>query len=255
MEEWIEHHLMLGVDKIYLYDNGFTTKTTDANRVRNRRKRKDVNKGTRWAKKPSADYFLDHTNGEVMNKLREDLDKFGDRVELISYVFGKDHQTKYPHSQFTGYRHCVENNNSDWWICIDPDEYLFSEKHDNIKDFIQVCEKRKRYSLRLKQRVFNSRTREKKTREIFEWGYDFPDPKSIVKSPIEWEGWPKSHHWTLSQLGGVHKVPFDEFRLNHYRGAGMGGYAHKRHIRKLAQRHGKGYVAFDKIDKGMEKFL
>ena len=57
LEEWIEHHLMIGVDKIYLYNNGFLSV--------------DIKHGTgkTWAKKPYANYFLEYSDEEIMKHL------------------------------------------------------------------------------------------------------------------------------------------------------------------------------------------
>lgn len=255
LEEWIEHHLMLGVDKIYIYNNGLVPQPTKSRFGKPEWEPRKITKADdgKWRKKPDADHFFDYTDEEIIEKLDCISKKFSDSVSIRSWIQKVDHELEFPFSQATGYKTCAEENESDWWIHIDPDEYLFSNKYNSIREFILICVKKKQYSLRFGQRVFDFRSRDRDVREVFEWGYDTTvPPKSIVKTPIKWvdTSSPGSTiHMTLSQKKGILDVLPTDFRVNHYRGppifSGGVGKGHKRNENKT----------FDKIDKGMKRFL
>jgi hypothetical protein len=63
LEEWIEHHIKLGVDKIYLYDHGYVS--TDSVNGVHWWPHSDESTDVRWRKKPEADYFLDYTDTDI----------------------------------------------------------------------------------------------------------------------------------------------------------------------------------------------
>ena len=195
LEEWLLHHLNLGFDKIYLYDNGKSVEKT-INSFRNDvivghdndslRQLEDWEKGMKWQKKPDDNYHLELTDEEVSSKIHKTLEKvnkqFKNSVELIKWRYGKETNYKFPTSHTIGYRDCTENNHSDWWLAIDTDEYINLKKHNNIKEFINSkCDAT---SIRLTQRVFEKRTEDKPVKSIFEYGYDINLNKTLVKSPI-----------------------------------------------------------------------
>jgi hypothetical protein len=250
LEEWIEHNIKLGVDKIYLYDNGMVS--TDS-RNDPASDLPDQFKDVKWIKKPDADYFLDYTDDEIYEKLNQVVEKFDNQVNLVKWTPEKECPRKARVlCQSDGYLHCIRNNTSDWWIHIDPDEYLFSEKYDTIKEFVHINEEQKRYALNLSQRVFKSRTREKPVREIYEWRYDIDIFKTIVKSPKPWPRYrfKKLIHSMRSTLGNSFKVHPSDFRYNHYRG--MPDKKTPNHV-KYIKKH--KISSFDNIDEGMRKFL
>jgi hypothetical protein len=254
LEEWIEHHIKLGVDKIYLYDNGRVS--TDSPRDLGDELPEEY-VGVKWRKKPDADYFLDYTDDEIYEKLNQVVEKFDNQVSLVAWSPGKEcPQQERIFCQCAGYLHCITNNSSDWWVSIDPDEYLYSEKYNTIGEFIQMCEKKKRYSLQLSQRVFETRGRDTPTRELYKWGYDIGIFKTIVKSPMLEEDPDYTNlkvrngfvHKVKSTLGDSFNVPMSEFRFNHYRGPPTSGPQHMKYVEETG-------VLFDKVDKSMSKFL
>tara|TARA_B100002019_G_scaffold10067_1_gene8001 strand:+ start:1179 stop:2003 length:825 start_codon:yes stop_codon:yes gene_type:complete len=253
LEEWVEHHIKLGVDKIYLYDNGMVNTDSLNNKAS---KLPDEFAGVKWEKKPDADYFLDYTDNEIYEKLNQVVEKFNNQVTLVKWTPMREcPYKKRIFCQAEGYLHCISNNKSDWWIHIDPDEYLFSEKYDTIKEFLHINEEQKRYSLQLSQRVFESRTREKKVREIYEWGYDIRHTKTMVKSPnMRLDSntkYGKIVHKMPSTLGDYFKVQLSDFRFNHYRGMGQ----NRNGPNDKAYRSKHKISSFDKIDETMKRFL
>jgi len=250
IEEWIDHHLKFGVDEIYIYNNGFvSTQSPNDPDAEN-------HDGKKWAKKPDADYCDEYTDDEVLSKLNDILKKFEGSVRLVDWR----PEIECPFKsrvvcQCAGYHHSVESNQSDWWVSIDPDEYLFSSKY-TLKEFVEKMEKQDKHSLLLSQRVFNRRVRNQSVKEIFEWGYDININKTIVKSP-DLHGNPsggsdqkdavdrdKFIHKVPSIVGNQYNVPISDFRFNHYRGYTNANDRHSVYIKEHNCR-------FDKIDKTM----
>tara|TARA_Y100000592_G_scaffold10722_1_gene15190 strand:+ start:5317 stop:6936 length:1620 start_codon:yes stop_codon:yes gene_type:complete len=194
LEEWIKHHLSLGFDKIYIYDNGTSFDENIGGDVLlgksavipyyNVKPVEKENAGIVWEKKPYADYLLHLTDDEVYDKLNYIIQKYRGNVELINWRYGKEINVSYPFSQGLGYKHCVENNKSDWWITIDPDEYIILHKHENIKSFLEnhPCKHR----LLIEQRIFDKRVIGKPVREIYNWAYKDGYTKTLVQKPYFW---------------------------------------------------------------------
>ena len=125
LEEWINHHLKLGVEKVYIYDNGMSS-NDDASMYGGNAGRNltEVETKIKWLQKPDADYREEYTDVEIYEKLNEVVGKFEGVVEVVSWKVGIDHNDIYPASQTSGYRHCAETNYSDWWLFIDDDEFI-----------------------------------------------------------------------------------------------------------------------------------
>ena len=100
---------------------------------------------------------------------------------MVNWRYGKETKFSYPFSQAIGYKHCVQNNKSDWWTTIDPDEYIMLHKHDDIKSFIKSNSQKPR--LLLEQKIFDKRVVGKSVREIFNWGYQDGYTKTLVRKP------------------------------------------------------------------------
>lgn len=287
LEEWIQHHLDMGVDRVYLYNNGLKTAPTHPNRKSSKmmncgktakdiwQPKGEIDDKRVWDKKPDADYFLDHSDEEIMNKLFTILEKFEGKASLRSWEWGKDHELCHPYGQTAGYFHCMENNASDWWVHIDPDEYFFSQKYDSLKEYLLMCEEAGINTLHFYQRVFKARERGRPVREIFNWGYDGGPTKSAFKSPTKHLDARHLHEsssltkisphslgfrctdttYMIHEMQSAHpqgrKVPLSEFRFNHYRGnprvAGGEGPA--------IRFSNSIYDDFEKIDSSMKKFM
>lgn len=256
LDEWIEYHKNLGIDKFYIYDSV----SVDSDGI-------DLNK---WEKKPHLDYFEDYTDAQIYEELYNIIDKHNESVELIKWQPNceciLDSRQK---CQAYGYKHCISNNESDWWLHIDPDEYLYSKNKLNLKDFLKTNEDVNNYSISFHQRVYEARQRNKRVADINIWGYDIGIRKTIVKDPYigEQEKWwqPKIDiKWfdehrirnmfihdmkSKYEVGGrrgflrrlkenkinPYKVPdFNDFRINHYRGFPHENESmHTRYVKKL----------------------
>jgi hypothetical protein len=126
LEEWILHNLCFGIDNIFIYNHGFICNDhSGKNQV-----------GT-WNRKPYLDFNLHLSDEEVTEQIEKIVSKYK-KVEMVEWKpLSGCKYNRHAHCQRHGYIHCVKNNNSDWWIHIDPDEYLYSEKHTNIKNFLK----------------------------------------------------------------------------------------------------------------------
>ena len=216
LEEWLEHHLNLGFDTIYIYDNGFKSvelnlEIHDNVMVKGHghssgpvtgtdqwiRKLSEEERGVKWDKRPDADYNLHLSDDEIHNELFGIINKLRHKFGDDSIVYSKWRQgvevsQEYPFSQALGYRHCVENNDSDWWITIDPDEYIILYKHKNIKEFIKDRvdnQGASPFEIRLTQRIFNERIIGKPVREVITWAYEMNFGKSLVRKPHIQTSW------------------------------------------------------------------
>ena len=250
IEEWIDYHLKLGVDQIYIYDNGLksTESPTEVNcKIENKFKR------TKWAKKPNADYFLEYSDSEIYDHLYKIIRKYKNQVTMKTWR--PNNECPYYeriYCQCHGYLNCINNHNRDsWWIHIDPDEYIFSKKY-NLKEFISLYETKNYLSLKLRQRVFESRKRNISVKSLCKYGYDIDIFKCIVKLPDLNSKMDLSDinvrnlfiHDVMSTSGKSINIPSCEFRINHYRGEPTSG---NMHIKFVSDNN----IKFNKIDKSM----
>ena len=132
-------------------------------------------------------------------------------------------------------------------------EYLFSDNID-LKKFISFYETKKYLSLKLRQRVFESRKRNISVKSLCYYGYDIDIFKCIVKLPNLNSKMDLSDlvvrnsfiHDVKSTSGESIDIPFNEFRINHYRGE---TYIWNMHIKFVSDNN----IKFNKIDKSMLK--
>lgn len=123
LEEWIKHNIKLGVDHIYIYNNGLKSPILPIHKKK--KKFSEVEK-----------YNQDLSDEQIL-KMVEDIKNRYDSITIVPWVFGEDHEYHYPESQSEGFINCVSNygNEECWWLFIDPDEFLFLKKHESLKHF------------------------------------------------------------------------------------------------------------------------
>jgi hypothetical protein len=244
LEEWIDHHLKFGVDHIYIYDAGLVAGTNKGAGLVTSRELKS----SEWNKKPDADYFLDYSDKNIYEKLKETVDKHRKNVTVTNWRLGIECcETENRHAQVAGYQHCLKNNQSDWWIHIDPDEFMYSRTHKSLSSLLIQSEIFGIHSIHMGQRVFDKRKRNHSSKEIRTWGYDAPEiTKSVVRSPLQEFNREEVRviHKMVSQTGTKIDIPMNTLRVNHYRGMDVG----KKHEPYLGS-------TFDKIDDSMKTFI
>ena len=212
LEEWVVHHLGLGVTHFHLclYDTdqrlhqGTPVSVAGSEEL-----------FTTWSKKPEADYFLDFTDEEIACKIAEVVEKYPITItklsELPSFVTVGTDKVRLSRQ----YRYHVERNKSDWWLRIDPDEYILLRKHDSLSDLMRdsyfedgtTC-------FRFKEKIFQERQRGRLVRSIFDWAYINSGVKSLIISDI------KTYHEHRAQPshGLCRNVPRSAGVIFHYRG-------------------------------------
>ena len=193
LEEWIEHHLMLGVDKIYIYDNGLIPSSGLPEQGRSEYYDKvlipayeNVDEEERMYRSviaPESDYFMDYTDTQIYDKLNSIEAKY-DEVEVVPWKYMEHHTTEYPESQLTGYRHCVKHNKSAWWLFCDVDEYFVLKKHESFKELINDYPRTTCFHFN--QRRFRHRERGVSVREIYKCKMAFVTryPKTLIIDKI-----------------------------------------------------------------------
>lgn len=165
LDEWIEHHVALGVDEIYLYNNGLLPihdpnahwrrgakikKAPQKRRMEQLSKISDEKKPYIWEKKPDANYNFHLSDEEVMHQFYSLPEKWP-QVKIVEWVKGADHDFGYPVSQKEGLYHFAENFKTDWVLFIDPDEFITLNKEcdhcSNLKSFISFHKKYKMFKI------------------------------------------------------------------------------------------------------------
>jgi hypothetical protein len=137
---------MVGVDKIFLYNNGH--KIVDSQFPSGDNKI--------WGKKRYAEYNTSFSNAEIDFKVESTCKKYNNRVVLKNWRYGIE-AGPYPASQVTGYKNCVENNKSDWWLFIDIDEFIISKNFNTIPEFLLNQNTNKYGAFVLGQKIFKQR--------------------------------------------------------------------------------------------------
>ena len=248
LEEWIEHNLRLGVDEIYIYENGLISHD-ESDYILDEGVR-----GTTWAKKPKADYFLDYTDEQIYDKLNEVVGKFPN-VYLKEWHCmykgpGKPGDVLFDKvdGQLSAMKDCTWRNSTgrgkDWWLFCDPDEYFILKQHNDFHEFVNSYDERVS-CFYFHQRVFGERTRFLSVRDIRNWGYDLDLPKPLIVDKIK----TYDVHTPTPVNGHLVRVPTEVAMYHHYRGfpSDQGGDAHR--IKEFME------SKFEAVDSGMQRYL
>jgi len=247
LEEWIDHHLALGIDEIYIYDNGvsnlkFNPFVVEKQKSDHYRSLREDEFGVKWPKKPNANYNLEYSDVEIYQELEKVVNKYSGQVKVISWKINIDHNMRHPKQQTVGFKNCVQRHDSDWWLHIDPDEFIMLNKYDSFQQLIDSNSKVGCF--RFNQRVFSTRKKDELVKSIYTWGYDLFNRKKclIINDISEYRV-----HNSEPKMGLIMNLDFNIGLIHHYRGnpSTMGGQYH----------NDKHHYIFDKIDKGMDKYV
>jgi hypothetical protein len=250
LPEWLDHHFSLGFEKCILYDNGFSPIDGSTWGKSPKSHKPDQIEGKHvWKKRPDADYNLDYSDAEISEAMQDLASDYKGKVSIIPWVYGVDHSTQYPYSQWNAIRHVASNNKNYWWLFIDPDEFLNMRLHDTVQEFVS---KSGSYSqFRFKQRIFEERVAGKPVREIFNFGYDSDLSKNLTISNMMTGGEITAHEQSPS-FGEIKIVPSDVANYHHYRGDPSNtGNEYWQHVRLFESAGGN----FDSEDYSMKKYL
>ena len=135
LEEWIDYHLNLGYDKIYLYDNSKVKKKSDYDMNNPKLIPSKINKyGI------SYDTIVKLTNEDILEIIEHIKNKYVDRVYIIEWS-PIDENGLVCYNQVEAYYDGLERlkeDHIDWCTIIDIDEFVIinNGKNENIKEYI-----------------------------------------------------------------------------------------------------------------------
>lgn len=211
MEEWINYHISIGVDKIILYDNSLSIGRDGSTPTTNKY---NINFNNLTA-------HISDLETEVI--LSDILDKYHREVEYIAWS-PKDADGNIIYGQNESIKHYLTNyaDKTDWTAFIDMDEFLYSKVP--IKAIIDKYENLGYGDLLLLQKKFKDRFEDIKlpVTEILACieGIDTRHwaPKHIIKT--EDFDFNRSSFWNIHQLPIINSKTIvmntDELRFNHY---------------------------------------
>ena len=234
LEEWVEHNLSIGINKIYIYNNGFnliSNEKSPSNQTswwarktfKNEKCKGEISKI--WDLKPDLDYFLDFSESQINEEIIRLQDKYTN-VEIISWEYNKDHNDKYPVSQYSALHDFLTKSESDFFAFIDVDEYLILPKNKLLQDFINNIQFD---TLRIAEKAQPQRSRDKvlnipdsnmplKT----EWGKNITKTKAardLVRENKK-KGVPRFTNWCHHNGFNEHlfnTIHTKDFYYNHYK--------------------------------------
>ena len=234
LEEWIEHNLSIGINKIYIYNNGFnliSNEKSASNQTswwaqKTFKDKKCQGKISKiWDLKPNIDHFEDFPELQISEKISELQDKYTN-VDIISWEYTKDHNDKYPDSQYSALKDFLTKSQSDFFTFIDVDEYFILPQSKLLQDLICGTEFD---SLKIPQKPQPQRSRSKvldtpdSNRPLeTKWGKNITNTKAIRDLVLEnerEEQWPFknwSHHDGFNEDVFSVKTAKD-FYYNHYK--------------------------------------
>lgn len=235
LEEWIEHNFSIGVNKIYIYNNGFNLISSPESALnrnswraqktfKNEKCKGEISKI--WDLKPDLDHFEDFSELQISKKISELQDKYTN-VEIISWEYAKDHKDKYPASQYSALGDFLTKSQSDFFTFIDVDEYLILPQSKLLQDFVGSIQFD---SLKFPQKRQPKRSRDKvsnipDSNEPFDikWGKNITRTKTIIDLVCKnkKEGRPAFKNW--HHHFGFNEHLFNttttkDFYCNHYKG-------------------------------------
>ena len=139
MEEWIDYHINLGFDKFYLYDNSkvnsynnYTTLWSLSGRLNGQVPGKVNKYGIDY------DELVKLTDLEIKEILDKLTKKYEDKVFFFEWS-PRDFFGNILFDQDNAHNHCLEkfkNDNIDWGICMDMDEFIVIKNYETINDYI-----------------------------------------------------------------------------------------------------------------------
>ena len=176
LSEWIEHNLELGVNSIYIFNNGLKPvadvnahcigeELTDPAKKIAKKKDVKVPESKVWDKKPHVDYFIEYSDKEIMDKLHTIVNEYP-QVKLISWICGKDHNYGYPSSQQKMIPEVLQRKKESWLLHLDCDEFLHFAEDNSIQSYINDNPTIEYFSNSIKEGTMRKRDKPVKDLEI-----------------------------------------------------------------------------------------
>ncbi len=150
LEEWIEHHLKMGIDHFVLYDNSKVQRTEKNERYKN------VNPGSINKHNQNYSKLITQENAEF--KLNDILNKYGSIITIIPWT-KKDKNGKIGYFQIEAINDFIKRYKRiyDYALLTDMDEFMVSRTGFNLKDLMTEMKQQSITSIYFKSRIFSSR--------------------------------------------------------------------------------------------------
>ena len=148
LEEWIQHHMSMGVDYFVLYDNSQTQKK-DA---------KDPNVIPGKVNKHNFNYDELISAEDANQLLKRILNKYKDHIEIITWA-KRDETGIIRYFQLEAFKHFCNTyyRKFDFGLFIDMDEFMISRSSKNLKDIVKEMNTNKITSMYFNSKLFSSR--------------------------------------------------------------------------------------------------
>ena len=216
LEEWIDHYLSLGFDNIYIYNNGFTLCNSSKGK---RISECNAKPSKKWELKPNMDHFDEYSEEEI-NKVINSIDESYNKVEFIPWEYNKDHNFKYPKSQYAAIINYLKFSDADFMSFLDVDEFMICDT--KIKDFLSdknfdSC-KIYQYEQETKRRRKVKDipiSKEKYTKKCGKNISKVDSLKSLIQKQGRLKGW--GHHYGFRAPDFKNTIETQEIYYNHYR--------------------------------------
>ena len=148
LEEWINHHIGMGVDYFVLYDNSQTQKkdVRDPNVVPGKVNKHNFN-------------YDELISAEDANQLlKKILNKHKGEIEIVTWS-KRDETGIIRYFQLEAFKHFCENyyKRFDFGLFIDMDEFMISRSSKNLKDIVKEMNTNKITSMYFNSKLFSSR--------------------------------------------------------------------------------------------------
>jgi|GEM_PF-4208779 len=231
--DWIAYHRAIGFSRFFLYDNGHVS----IDPVFGKGKTDQV-----WHKKPEANYHLELSDEEVDRRLAEVLGSFGEAVEYRKWIPGTGHGNNFRTCQMSAVHHALARQQKakdvDWLGHLDIDELLVCGRPSLVEMLGRLD--LNVHSVRIRQKLFESRWRDGKSKRYSELSKSFGiqrfNPKLLVRVSTS-SGWRGPH--SLRNCPGKTWYPSPNLlRFHHFRGTGHFGSSPPKHwgIQKYLRR-------------------
>jgi len=155
LEEWIDYHLCLGFDKIYLYDNSKVT-------IRSAYDSKNENLIPQKRNKHGVDYdkIINLSNNDISRIIENIKKRYLNQVVFIEWS-PKNSEGHVCYAQVNAHYDCLKRlkyDNIDWCASIDIDEFIIinNGQNDNIKNYINNLNNNIT-NIKISERRFDSR--------------------------------------------------------------------------------------------------
>lgn len=148
LEEWLEHHISMGVDYFVLYDNSQTQKKNSWNQ--------NVIPGKVNKHNVNYDELISHEDANQL--LKKILNKHKGKIEILSWA-KKDKNGIIRHFQLEAFKHFCDTyyKKFDYGLFIDMDEFMISRSSKNLNDIVKEMNANKISSLYFNSKLFSSR--------------------------------------------------------------------------------------------------